>query len=152
MPARLFLEMIDHSKPVRVFRNWKHDCYSIMQDGRLRASAKQVRLANVEFQVRESGRQRMLVENRRNVHAFAEQTQGPLASLDYDPSYSAAPSISIFDNNHRTEPRSLSFDSFGKLFLQAFMIVAGGPLIVLMLPVWGLFLIIHWLVPELDLQ
>ena len=71
MPARLFLEMIDHSKPVRVFRNWKHECYSIMQDGRLRASAKQVRLANVEFQVRESGRQRMLVENRRNVHAFA---------------------------------------------------------------------------------
>ena len=63
--------MIDRSKPVRVFRNWKHNCYSIMQGGCLRASAKQIRLANVEFRVREAGRQRMLRENRRNVHAFA---------------------------------------------------------------------------------
>lgn len=64
--------MIDPNKPVRVFRNWKHGCYSIMQDGAIRASAKQVRLADVEFRVRESGRQRMLRRQRRNVHAFAE--------------------------------------------------------------------------------
>lgn len=63
--------MIDFSKPVRVFRNWKHDCYSIMQDGRLKASARQVRLCDVEFRVRESGRQRMLQNRRKNVHAYA---------------------------------------------------------------------------------
>ena len=63
--------MIDFSKPVRVFRNWKHDCYSIMQDGRLKASARQVRLSEVEFRVRESGRQRMLRKQRKNVHAYA---------------------------------------------------------------------------------
>lgn len=63
--------MIDYSKSVRVFKNPKHDCYSIMQGGRLLASARQVRLADVEFRVRESGRQRMLREQRRNVHAFA---------------------------------------------------------------------------------
>ena len=63
--------MIDLEKPVRVFRNWKRGCYNIMQDGRVRASARQVRLRDVEFRVRESGRQRMLRERRRNVHAFA---------------------------------------------------------------------------------
>jgi len=63
--------LIDRDKPVRVFKNWKHDCYSIMQHGKLLASAKQVRLAGVEFRVRESGRQRMLREQRKNVHAFA---------------------------------------------------------------------------------
>ncbi len=63
--------MIDQSKPVRVFKNWKYHCYTIMQDGRLLASAKQVRLSTVEFRVRESGRQRMLRLKRKNVHAFA---------------------------------------------------------------------------------
>lgn len=62
---------MDPDKPVRVFRNWKHGCYNIMQEGRLRASATEVRLGDVEFRVRESGRQRMLRERQRNVHAFA---------------------------------------------------------------------------------
>lgn len=63
--------MIDKNLPVRVFKNLKHGCYSIMQRGVIRASAKQVRLCDVEFRVRESGRQRMLREKRKNVHAFA---------------------------------------------------------------------------------
>ena len=63
--------MIDRDLPVRVFKNLKHGCYSIMQRGVIRASARQVRLQDVEFRVRETGRQRMLRERRRNVHAFA---------------------------------------------------------------------------------
>ncbi len=63
--------MIDKNLPVRVFKNLKYGCYSIMQRGVIRASAKQVRLSDVEFRVRESGRQRMLREKRKNVHAFA---------------------------------------------------------------------------------
>lgn len=63
--------MIDQRKPVRVFKNWKLGCYSIMQDGRLKASARQVLLADVEFRVRESGRRRMLENGVRNVHAYA---------------------------------------------------------------------------------
>lgn len=62
--------MIDYSKPVRVFINPKHGCYSIMQDGRVKASAKQIRLRDAAFLVRESGRQRMLRENRRTIHAY----------------------------------------------------------------------------------
>lgn len=63
--------VIDQDKPVRVFKNLKHGCYSIMQNGVIRASARQVRLTDVEFRVREAGRQRMVRERRRNVHAFA---------------------------------------------------------------------------------
>jgi hypothetical protein len=59
------------STPVRVFKNLKYGCFSIMQGGRIRASAKEVRLADVEFRVRTSGRERMLREQRRNVHAYA---------------------------------------------------------------------------------
>jgi len=64
-------KVIDQNQPVRVFKNWKHGCYSIMQRGVIKASASQVRLADVEFRVREAGRLRMLREKRRNVHAFA---------------------------------------------------------------------------------
>ena len=63
--------MLDPARPVRVFRNWKHHCWTIMQGGVLCASARQVRLADVAFRVRESGRQRMLRGHRKNVHAYA---------------------------------------------------------------------------------
>ena len=63
--------MIDQDKPVRVFKNLTHGCYSILQNGKLKASARQVLLSDVEFKVRESGRQRQLKEQHRNVHAFA---------------------------------------------------------------------------------
>ena len=63
--------MIDTSKPVRVFRNWKRGCYSIMQGGLVKASARSVRLHDVEFLVRSQGRARMLREQRKNVHAYA---------------------------------------------------------------------------------
>lgn len=63
--------MINHDRPVRVFKNLKHGCYSILQAGRLVASAREVRLVDVEFRVREAGRVRMLREGRIIVHAFA---------------------------------------------------------------------------------
>lgn len=62
--------MIDQSKPVRVFKNPKRDCYNIMQNGRVKANAKQIWLKDAEFLVRESGRQRMLRERRKNIHAY----------------------------------------------------------------------------------
>ena len=63
--------VIDRNQPVRVFKNLKHGCYSIMQRGVICASAREVRLTDVEFRVGERGRQRMIRERRRNVHAFA---------------------------------------------------------------------------------
>lgn len=63
--------MIDHDHRVHVFRNWKHNCYSIMQHGVVVASARQVRLGDVEFRVRETGRERMLKREKKNLHAYA---------------------------------------------------------------------------------
>ena len=50
--------LINVNRPVRVFRNLTHGCYSILQGGQLRASASQVQLSLVEFRVRASGRER----------------------------------------------------------------------------------------------
>ena len=61
---------IDLSRPVRVFKNPRRGCYSIMQNGIIKASARQIRLEGAEFLVRESGRQRMLATHKRNVHAY----------------------------------------------------------------------------------
>jgi hypothetical protein len=41
-----------------------------MQGGVIKASARQIRLKDAEFLVRESGRQRMLQSAKRNVHAY----------------------------------------------------------------------------------
>ncbi|MCB1742828.1 MAG: hypothetical protein KDK91_20800 [Gammaproteobacteria bacterium] len=62
---------LDPTRPVRVFRNWKQHCYSIMQDGVLHASARELSLRDVRFVVRESGRKRMLDGQPKNVHAYA---------------------------------------------------------------------------------
>jgi len=62
--------VIDPGRPVRVFRNWKRGCYNIRQ-GRFVVSAREVCLGDVEFLVRQSGRQRMLESGRKNVHAYA---------------------------------------------------------------------------------
>ena len=45
---------IDQDQPMRVFKNLTHDCYSILENGKLKASARQVLLSDVEFKVRES--------------------------------------------------------------------------------------------------
>ncbi len=64
--------MIDENLPVRVYWNYKHHCYSLFQKGAVRASAIEILLENVEFRVRETGRQRMIRENRKIIHAYAE--------------------------------------------------------------------------------
>ena len=63
--------MLENEPRVRVFRNHKLGGYTILNATRVVASARQVRLANVEFLVRESGRQRMIARGRRNIHAYA---------------------------------------------------------------------------------
>ncbi len=64
--------MLEPNKPVRVFRNWKRGCYSVMQTGLVRLNVREVLLSGVQFIVRESGRQRLLHSGRKNVHAYAQ--------------------------------------------------------------------------------
>lgn len=68
---------IDPDRPVRVYRNLhsrlgdgRH--WSIRQGQHVVAHADSLHLVDVRFVVSEKGRQRVLSERRKNVHAFAE--------------------------------------------------------------------------------
>jgi hypothetical protein len=70
------MHKIDMNKPVWVYRNLKHGrsarpLYSLVQNGRVVGYRHRLILKDVTFKVRESGRQRVLLEDRKNVHAFA---------------------------------------------------------------------------------
>ena len=59
---------------VRVYYNLTKKCFSVM-DKKTRlviAHARKVELSDVSFKVSESGRQRVIKERRKNVHAFVE--------------------------------------------------------------------------------
>lgn len=76
----LFSE-IDYTKSVEVYRNLSREAkkyflgkkvYSIKQRGKVVAWATAVMLNKVTFHVRASGRKRVLLEKRKNVHATAK--------------------------------------------------------------------------------
>ena len=62
-------------KRVEVYRNLKHGLralplYSIRYKGKVICRSRRVLLSNVTFKVSEAGRQRVIKEGRKNVHAF----------------------------------------------------------------------------------
>lgn len=61
---------IDLNKPVKVYRNLTRNVWSVMQNGKVECHAKYLVLKNAEFIVSESGRQRVLRDKKKNVHAF----------------------------------------------------------------------------------
>lgn len=62
---------LDFSKPVRVYKNLNNGMMSIQQGGKVIAYSKSVTLKNVSFKVNEGGRQRVIRERQKNVHAYA---------------------------------------------------------------------------------
>lgn len=60
---------IDHKRKVFVYKNLHQDCWSIRQDGLVKAHTNQVNLWDCAFQVNAKGRQKVLDEQRKNVHA-----------------------------------------------------------------------------------
>lgn len=64
---------IDYTKPVWVFRNLHRDGnqkFSVVQDGLVIGHTSEIELHACRFIVREKGRLRLLVQKRKNVHAF----------------------------------------------------------------------------------
>ena len=63
-------------KNVRVYRNLHKDCFSVLhrtdKGWRLWKHVEQIELMNVKFKVSQAGRERVLKEKRKNVHAFVE--------------------------------------------------------------------------------
>ena len=63
---------INPNKKVKVYRNLHNGKMSIQQDGLVVGHCDEIMINRAEFIVSESGRQRVIKEKRKNVHAFVE--------------------------------------------------------------------------------
>ena len=60
----------DATKPVKVYFNLHRKCYSVQQNGLVVGHATYIALRDVTCKVSEAGRQRVIREQRKNVHAY----------------------------------------------------------------------------------
>ena len=60
---------IDTSRKVFVYKNLHKDCWSVKQDGLVKAHTKSINLWDCSFRVNAKGRAKVLEEKRKNVHA-----------------------------------------------------------------------------------
>ena len=65
-------EVIDVSKPVEVYRNLHKKCWSIRQGGKVKVHTSYLCLQDVKFVVQPAGRQKVLDEQKKNVHAYVK--------------------------------------------------------------------------------
>ena len=66
------LSLIDESKPVQVYRNLHKKCWSVRQDGLVKCHTDYIVLRDCKFKVSKAGRERVLRERTKNVHAWIE--------------------------------------------------------------------------------
>jgi hypothetical protein len=69
---------------VKVYRNLRRKCYSVMYKGKVIRHESYTLLTNVKFNVRAAGRDRVRREKRKNVHAFVEGEYGTIDLNEYD--------------------------------------------------------------------
>ena len=65
-------EVIDIHKPVHVYRNLHKHCWSVRQDGKVKVHTSYICLQDVNFVVQPAGREKVLREQRKNVHAYVK--------------------------------------------------------------------------------
>ena len=63
-------EVIDIHKPVEVYRNLHKKCWSVRQGGKVKVHTSYICLQAAEFVVQPAGREKVLREQKKNVHAF----------------------------------------------------------------------------------
>ena len=66
----LAAQAIDTTAPVAIYKNLHNGLFSVKQGGLVVAHVASVTLTNVHFKVSEAGRQRVLRDKQKNVHAF----------------------------------------------------------------------------------
>ena len=109
--------MIDRSKPVRVYRNLNNDSFSVQQqrkdlnlDGRVRRlqwyvveHVTDITLEDVTFKVNQAGRDRVIQEQRKNVHAYVHGTVVCVGTPQRATAYS---------NNESSDYWDISYDPY----------------------------------------
>lgn len=68
---------------IRVYKNLHKNCWSLWS-GRVIGHADEVHLSNVTFLVREKSRQRVLMERRKNVHAYVCGQREEISDINLD--------------------------------------------------------------------
>lgn len=77
--------------PVLVYRNLNKNCWSIKQNNLIIAHAESLVLHNFQCIIKEAGRNRVLKENHKNVHAFllghivTYNIETPTKTITYNP-------------------------------------------------------------------
>ena len=61
---------IDFNHEVKIYKNLHNGLFSVMQFGLVVAHVESFTMFNVTFKVSESGRQRVIKEKQKNIHAF----------------------------------------------------------------------------------
>jgi hypothetical protein len=61
-------------KKVKIYYNLHKNCLSVQYKGKIIAYLDEIELKDAQFKVSESGRQRVLENNRKNVHAYVVGT------------------------------------------------------------------------------
>ena len=69
--SKMAWEIVLH-KPVEVYRNLHKDCWSVRQDGKVLFHTEYICLRDAEFVVQPAGREKVLREQKKNVHAFVK--------------------------------------------------------------------------------
>ena len=67
-------KLLDVDKPVDVYRNLQKGCWSVRQAGIVKYHTNYVFLRDVKFTVSQAGRNRVLREKKKNVHAVIRGT------------------------------------------------------------------------------
>ena len=75
--------MIDVEIPVKVYFNLHKRCWSVMQKNKVRFHTDYIVLENCTFEVSLKGREKVLREKRKNVHAFVVGHMVPTRKLDH---------------------------------------------------------------------
>lgn len=96
-----------HGKRVYVYRNLHNGLFSVWHAGKVLAHVPEIHLDNAEFRVRESGRQKVLREKKKNVHAFVVGTvnskppaEKPSMGITYNPYMHPADQAGSFVRAH----------------------------------------------------
>jgi len=65
-------EVVDLDKPIEVYRNLHKKCWSVRQAGKVVAHSPYILLRDAKFVVQPAGREKVLREQKKNVHAFVK--------------------------------------------------------------------------------
>jgi len=72
---------IDKTKKISVYRNLHNNMFSIKQGGLVVAHTNKIALRGVTFHVSEKGREKVLQEKKKNVHAYVKGYMCPIKPL-----------------------------------------------------------------------